>query len=115
MDKKLTIQEQINIRLDELINHYDYKTLNKNIEKFLRENANKFKHFPFIGPLFESDLALEYDKDSGDCLDIQIEYQNNKIVLTLFKVLGIGENEVETEKEDISLEDALKEINKFHN
>jgi len=115
MDKKLTIEQQINTRIDELINHYNYKKLDKNVENFLRENANKFEYFPFIGPLFDSDLALGYDKDSGDCLDIDIVYENNKIVLTLFTIIGTGENEVETEMEDISLEDALKEINNFQN
>lgn len=110
----MTTEEKIITRIDKLINYYNYKKLDKNVENFLRENANKFEYFPFIGPLSESDLALEYDKDSGDCLNIDIIYENNKIVLTLFIVIGTGENEVETEIKDISLENALKEINNFH-
>lgn len=114
MNKELTIKERIEARLDELINKYDYTALDKNVEKFLRENADKFKFFPFIGPLFETSLALEYDKDSGEFLDIDIVYENDKIVLNLFKVIGIGKDGIETEIEDISFEEMIEEINKFH-
>jgi len=82
---KASVKEKIEKRLKDLKEKYSY-LIHKDVLLIINKIANQLEHFPFISPLYENDLVLEYD-NGDNFIDFDIYNTKEGVLIDMEEVI----------------------------